>query len=121
MKNTKIKTDRACGTSYIIAGTDELLPPRGTALAIHTHTRRLYGSAQYLVQQSPFLIIYLLPITLQTGKPMSTGELLVKTNKEESILVYPLEDGSEYLSGQPHAISKHFSGKREISLKECPF
>lgn len=115
IEKNKIKTDRAWNKLYNRLETDGLLPAEGHSSAI----RPVVWISTISIAAIIFLCIYL-PITLRTDSQSSTGELLVKANKEESILVTTLEDGSVvYLSGQTSLqYPKHFSGKRrEVSLK----
>lgn len=116
IEKNKTQTDQAWNKLHNRLETDGLLPTV-TERRFATRPTAWIGIAAIVAIIS--LCVYL-PTVLRTDRHLSGGELLVKANKEESILVTTLEDGSVvYLSEQTSLeYPKHFSKKRrEVSLK----
>ena len=116
IEKNKTQTDQAWNKLHNRLETDGLLPTV-TERRFATRPTAWIGIAAIAAIIS--LCVYL-PTVLRTDRHLSGGELLVKANKEESILVTTLEDGSVvYLSEQTSLeYPKHFSKKRrEVSLK----
>lgn len=116
IEKNKTQTDQAWNKLHNRLETDGLLP---TVTERRFATRPTAWIGIVAIAAIISLCVYL-PTVLRTDRHLSGGELLVKANKEESILVTTLEDGSVvYLSEQTSLeYPKHFSKKRrEVSLK----
>ena len=107
IEKNKTQTDQAWNKLHNRLETDGLLPTV-TEHRFATRPTAWIGIAAIAAIIS--LCVYL-PTVLRTDRHLSGGELLVKANKEESILVTTLEDGSVvYLSEQTSLeYPKHFS------------
>lgn len=110
-RKNKIQTDQAWNKLHNRLETDGLLP---TVTERRFATRPTAWIGITAIAAIISLCVYL-PTVLRTDRHLSGGELLVKANKEESILVTTLEDGSVvYLSEQTSLeYPKHFSKKEE--------